>query len=155
MKGPTSRQTVAFSEAGTRELLWVTGYRATMVGADGESPMSQEYMCHSNLNFDAKRHSELFGLPFYHTSRLFTLSQGQYDIEFPRGFGLPYFSDERFSVVTQVLNLNPDDQTHEVRHKVSIDYVRDRDLEEPMKPLFMPRPRSPAGRRLGSALAKL
>jgi hypothetical protein len=137
MKGPQSRQTVAFPEAGTRELLWVTGYRATMVGADGESPMSQAYMCHSNLNFDAKRHSELFGLPLYHSTRLFTLSQGQQEIEFPQGFGLPYFSDETFSVVTQVLNLNPDDQTHEVRHKVSIDYLRDRELEEPMKPLFM------------------
>jgi hypothetical protein len=39
-------------------------------------------------------------------------------------------------LTTQVLNLNPDGQVHRVRHRVSIDYVRDGDLERPMKPLF-------------------
>ena len=137
MTGPTSTQQVVFAEAASKELLWITGYRAVMVGADGESSMPQEFMCHSNLDFDAARHGELFGLPVYHTNRLFTLSQGQLEIEFPKGFGLPYFAHEALSLTTQVLNLNPDGQTHEVRHKVTIEYVLERDLQQPMKPLFM------------------
>ena len=56
MKGPTSTQQVVFAEAASKELLWITGYRAVMVGADGESSMPQEFMCHSNLDFDAARH---------------------------------------------------------------------------------------------------
>jgi cyclophilin family peptidyl-prolyl cis-trans isomerase len=139
MKGPSSLQTVQFPEADSKELLWITGYHAVMVGADGETPMSQEYMCHSNLDFDPIRHAKLFDQPVYHTGRLFTLSQGQFDIQLPEGFGLPYYADEELSLATQVLNLNPDGQTREVRHRISIDYVMDGEVaeDEPMKPLFM------------------
>ena len=137
MKGPSSSQSVSFPQSDQIELLWVTGFHATMVGSDGETPQSQEFMCHSNLDFDQTTHSRLFNLPRYHTNRLFTLSQGQQEIRFPRGFGLPYYSDESFQLTTQVLNLNLKGQTEHVRHKVTIDYVLDRDLEEPMRPLFM------------------
>ena len=141
MQGPTSTQTLSFAEAGSNppELLWVTGYGAVMVGEDGETPMPQEFMCHSNLDFDSKRHAELLGLPIYHGNRLFTLSQGQQGVRLPDGFGLPYWSDETFSVTTQVLNLNPDGKSHRVRHRVTVDYVRERDVDpaSPMRPLFM------------------
>jgi cyclophilin family peptidyl-prolyl cis-trans isomerase len=141
MRGPSSTQAIAFPEASSNppELLWVVGYKAVMVGEDGESEMAQEFMCHSNLDFDSARHADLFDLPVYHTNRLFTLSQGQQEIRFPRGFGLPYWSDESFSLTTQVLNLNDDGQAHSVRHRVTIDYIRDRDVpaDEPMRALFM------------------
>lgn len=141
MMGPSSTQTVGFPEAESDppELLWVVGYQAVMVGADGETEMPQEFMCHSNLDFDARRHAELFDLPSYHTNRLFTLSQGQQKIHFPEGFGLPYWSDETFKLTTQVLNLNDDGEMHKIRHKVTLQYIRDRDLPEgkEMKALFM------------------
>jgi cyclophilin family peptidyl-prolyl cis-trans isomerase len=139
MVGPASTQAVAFAEASLDppELLWVTGYSAVVVGPDGKTSMPQDFMCHSNLNFDSGRHSRLFDLPVYHGDRLFTLSQGQQEIHLPAGFGLPYWSDETFDLTTQVLNLNHDGRVHEVRYKVTLDYVRDRDLKQPMKPLFM------------------
>lgn len=141
MVGPSSTQTVAFPEAAANppELLWVVGYKAVMVAADGKSEKSQEFMCHSNLDFDAQRHAALFDLPPYHTNRLFTLSQGQQEIHLPQGFGLPYWSDEQFSLTTQVLNLNFDGKVEEVRHRVTLDYVRDRDVppDKPLRPLFM------------------
>ena len=137
MKGPSSVQEILLPEAETQELAWITGYRAVMVGADGGSPVSQEYMCHSNLDFDQIRHAKLFNEPIYHHGRLFTLSQGQFDIKLPEGFGLPYYTDEGFSLTTQVLNLNPDGVSRDVRHKITLEYLLDRDLEEPMKPLFM------------------
>jgi cyclophilin family peptidyl-prolyl cis-trans isomerase len=139
MVGPSSTQVVSFPEvhADPPELLWVTGYSAVVVGPDGESSKPQDYMCHSNLNFHSERHSELFGLPVYHGDRLFTLSQGQQVIDLPEGFGLPYWSDETFDLTTQVLNLNPDGKVHEVRYRVTLDYVRDAEIEKPMKPLFM------------------
>jgi cyclophilin family peptidyl-prolyl cis-trans isomerase len=141
MQGPSSTQTVTFAEAVSDppELLWVTGYTAVMVGEDGKTEMPQEFMCHSNLDFDSDRHADLMELPRYHGNRLFTLSQGQQEVRLPDGFGLPYWSDETFSVTTQVLNLNPDGTTHRIRHRVTIDYVRDRDVDpvRPMQPLFM------------------
>ena len=101
MRGPYGIQKIQIGEAGSpSELLWVTGYQAVMVGADGEEPASQEFMCHSNLDIDMERHRDLFKWKKQVSTRLFTLSQGQFDIEFPAGFGLPIFSDEVFSLNT-------------------------------------------------------
>ncbi len=61
MRGPYGVQEVQLGEAGSpSELLWVTGYRAVMVGPDGEEAASPEFMCHSNLDIDMERHRELF-----------------------------------------------------------------------------------------------
>ena len=57
-----------------------------MVGADGASPMAQEFMCHSNLDIDAAAHGRAFGVNPAFSTRLFTLSQGQFSIRFPTGF---------------------------------------------------------------------
>lgn len=137
MKGPSSTQSLTFPKFEPAELLWIVGYRTEVVDAKGDSPVSQEFMCHSNLDFDADFHARLFELPVYHTNRLFTLSQGQQEIRFPKGFGLPFYSDEVLSLTTQVLNLNPTGIVHNVRHRVSLDYILDRDLDQPLKPLFM------------------
>ena len=137
MKGPQSTQEFPLSEGGGRELVWIKGFKATMVEPDGKSPKSQEFMCHSNLDIDIAAHKELVGWENNNPSaRLFTLSQGQYDITFPEGYGIPVFSDEKLSLTTQVLNLNDQVNKHEVRHRVTIDYVRDRELKAPMKALF-------------------
>lgn len=137
MMGPSSATSFTFEEPGPPELVWVTGYRAEVVDAAGD-PMSQEFMCHANLDFDSSTHARLFGLPVYHTDRLFTLSQGQQEITLPEGFGLPFYTDEKFHLTTQVLNLNPDGTSRQMRHRVTLEYVRDTDLgDRPMRPLFM------------------
>jgi len=136
MMGPQSTQQITLMNTAKPELLWVTGFRAVMVGGDGESPMSQEFMCHSNLDMNSTLHRRLLGLSRETPNRLFTLSQGQQEIEFPDGFGLPVLSNEPFNLTTQVLNHNIEGQIFEVRHKVTVDFVRDADLPRPMKPLF-------------------
>src|SRR5262245_10334753 len=60
MDGPTSTEQVLLESGTAPELLWITGYQATVVGPDGTSPQSQEFMCHSNLDLDMKRHAERF-----------------------------------------------------------------------------------------------
>lgn len=136
MEGPQATQSMTLLNTVKPELLWVTGFRAVMVGADGESEMSQEFMCHSNLDLNQAMHRRLLGLTRETPNRVFTLSQGQQSIEFPSGFGLPVLSSEPFSLTTQVLNHNIEGKTFEVRHKVTVDFVREKDLAVPMKPLF-------------------
>ena len=47
MQGPQSTREVTLGhKIETPELLWITGYRAHMVGPDGRTPQSQEFMCH-------------------------------------------------------------------------------------------------------------
>lgn len=138
MQGPQSTEKILLGKTiETPELLWITGYRANMVGFDGHTPQSQEFMCHSNLDIDMSQHRKLFKWKKTSSNRLFTLSQGQFEIAFPGGFGIPVMSNEVFSLTTQALNLNIEEANLKVRHKVTIDYVKDKDLHEPMKPLFM------------------
>jgi hypothetical protein len=93
-------------------------------------------MCHSNLDFDPYTYWENFGSNASMSGRLFTLSQGQQNVELPDGFGIPIMSNEALDLATQVLNLNIEKPNVEVRHKVTIRFVRDRDLSQPMKPVF-------------------
>ena len=137
MMGPQSTTEFSILEIDPPELLWITGYRAVMVGADGITPMPQEFMCHSNLDLDIQEHRRLFQWNKTAAHRIFTLSQGQLEINFPHGFGVPIYSNEIFSLTTQVLNLNYEDREYQIRHKVTINYLVDRELEREMKPLFM------------------
>ena len=137
MEGPSSSQNVVLMKDKPPELLWITGYRAIIVGADGKTPMNQEFICHNNLGFkNMWHHRQLFRWTKNINTRMFTLSQGQYEINFPEGFGYPVMSDEQFRLGTQVLNLNVENPDLRIRHKVMIDYIRDKDLDSPMRPLF-------------------
>ena len=135
MMGPTNSQEVTILKFLAPELIWITGYQAVIVGADGQSLMPQQFMCHSNLDFNLSRYEKLSNSRGVHP-RLFTLSQGQYFVHFPKGFGIPIMSNEPLSLTTQVLNLNHDKINLKVRHKITIDYVHDSELTEPMKPLY-------------------
>lgn len=137
MMGPTAIVEGALGDANPPELLWVTGYRAVMVDATGDQPMPQDFMCHANLNLDIEAHRERFGWQKNASRRLFTLSQGQSEVRFPPGFAIPIASNEVISVEMQVLNLVHEGAPIQVRHKVTVEYVRDADLTFEMKPLFM------------------
>ena len=138
MQGPSSAVRVELgSSADQPELLWITGYRAEVVDTTGTRVLPPEFMCHSNLAFDATRHADLFGWTRRTANRLFTVSQGVSAVTFPEGFGIPVRSDEPLTVTTQVLNHNHPDSTFQVRVRVTIDVVRDEDLREPWVPLFM------------------
>jgi hypothetical protein len=136
MLGPDSLQKVTLLEGEKPELLWITGYKAVMMNADASKAVSQDFMCHSNLDFDPYTYWENFGSNASMSGRLFTLSQGQQDVQLPAGFGIPIMSNETLDLATQVLNLNLESPNVEVRHKVTIRFIRDRDLTQPMKPLF-------------------
>src|SRR6266550_3322462 len=137
MEGPSSLQKIVLGSNATPELLWITGIRTEMVAEDGTTPQLPELMCHVNVDLDSNAHQALFNLPRPTAARLMTLSQGMLSAKVPAGYGFPIASNEPLLLFTQVLNHNiehPDNL--KVRHRVTIDYVRDADLSEPMKPLF-------------------
>ena len=67
---------------------------------EGSSQVSQEFMCHSNLDIEPRTHWEHFGSNAAISGRLFTLSQGQQNIEFPDGFGIPILSTTPLNLAT-------------------------------------------------------
>jgi len=138
MEGPSSVERIYLGDPNApAELLWVTGIRTEMVDADGTTPQLPELMCHVNVDLDQPKHQALFGFRRATASRLMTLSQGMLAAKVPAGFGFPLASNEPLLLFTQVLNLNiQHPQNIKVRHRVTIDYVRARDLTTPIKPLF-------------------
>jgi len=136
MMGPESDQTFTLLE-GEPEVVWIVGYHAVMRDAAGVDQLSDGFMCHSNLALVAREHREDFPTRLmFKQGRLFTLSQGQLAIDFPPGFGIPVMSDQKLYLTTQVLNHNVEGAPFDVRHDISVDFVLDRDLEEPLIPLI-------------------
>lgn len=129
MFGPSSFDHARLVEGDDLELVWITGYKTEVVDAETRGSMSQEFMCHANLDFDAKTYYSHFSKAPPLSGRVFTLSQGQQEIHFPPGMGIPIRSDLELSLATQVLNLNLDKVDLNVRHRVEIEFVRDRDLD--------------------------
>jgi hypothetical protein len=136
MTGPWGLDPVTLYPAEKPELLWIVGYRTTVVGAEDGSELSQEFMCHANLDFDPNVYFRHFPTSPSLSGRVFTLSQGQQDIQFPPGFGIPVTSDLPITLATQVLNLNLDSPSLTVRHQVEIRFVRDAEVQGEMVPLF-------------------
>lgn len=128
MRGPSGFDYANLLDTEKPELVWIVGYQTEVVDAGTQGELSQEYMCHANLDFDAKTHYGHFPNSPPISGRVFTLSQGQQEIHFPPGMGIPVRSDLQLSLATQVLNLNIDKPDLKVRHKVNIEFVRDSDL---------------------------
>ncbi len=107
-----------------------------MIDGQSEAELSQDHMCHANLDFEAKDYYDRFpGAPPI-SGRVFTLSQGQQEIRFPEGFGIPVTSDLPITLATQVLNLTLPEADMNVRHKVDVLFVRDTEVEGEMVPLY-------------------
>jgi hypothetical protein len=136
MRGPYGFDDVTLGAQEKPELVWIVGYKTTVVDAYTGSPMSQEYMCHANLDIPTKEYFEDFPTSPSISGRVFTLSQGQQDIHFPPGMGIPLQSDMKLSLVTQVLNLNHAQIKMDVKHEVEVYYVKDSEVGRPMIPLY-------------------
>jgi hypothetical protein len=138
MLGPDEVAKVTlWKETSDPELLWITGYRAVMTGPDAATPISPEFMCHSNLILsDGDAYHERFPSRLrIVANRLFSLDQGSLTAVFPVGTGVPIMSDQLVLFNSQVLNHNVVGKTIDVRQKVYVDFVRDADLPTPLTPL--------------------
>jgi len=134
MEGPYELQQVYLGDRNKPELLWVTSIRTDIVQEDGHTPANSQFMCHMNVDINPATHSALLGEQHTPTMRLFTLSQGVFSANLPAGFGFPIISSEPLSINTQVLNHNVHNPKNiRIRHKVTIEYIRDADLKTPMR----------------------
>jgi hypothetical protein len=136
MTGPWSQAVFTLLDQSQPELVWITGAEVRMLDATGKQAMPDEFMCHANLDMDAEQFRQSMGTGKELDGRLFTLSQGQLRVMFPQGTGVPVRSDLPLTLITQVLNLNHPKIDTEVRHEVTSHFVRDRDAQAAMVPLY-------------------
>ena len=139
MLGPFNNAVAPVFEDVAPELIWLTGYRSQVIAGDDASRISQEYMCHVNLDLvEVDRHNQRFdrASPMLQ-DRIFTLTQGQQEVRLPPGFGVPLMSDEKLFFATQVLNLNDPDPDIEVRQQTELTFLRDSELTQPITPIYL------------------
>jgi cyclophilin family peptidyl-prolyl cis-trans isomerase len=136
MEGPYQQEPITLEPNAKPELLWVKSVRVDIVGEDGKTPAPSEFMCHMNLDLDSAKHQQLLALPYAPAARIVTLSQGVFDARLPAGYGFPIVSSEPLVVFTQVLNHNiQQPNNRKVRHRVTIEYLRDAEVTTAVKPL--------------------
>ena len=135
MEGPFQRLSIRL-QPGPPELLWLVKASTEIVGPEDKELRDQSYMCHVNLDFHLEERWQRLPQRTSISTRAITLAQGMFQFQLPPGFGIPVMSDERLSMDTQVLNHNNPDADILLRHKVTLSYVRDADLNITLKPLF-------------------
>jgi cyclophilin family peptidyl-prolyl cis-trans isomerase len=136
MEGPYQQEPITLEPDAKPELLWVKSVRVDIVREDGTTPAPSEFMCHMNLDLDSAKHQQLLALPYAPAARIVTLSQGVFNARLPVGYGFPIVSSEPLVVFTQVLNHNlPNPGNQKVRHRVTIEYLKDSEVTTPVKAL--------------------
>jgi hypothetical protein len=137
MQGPVASHSFSLAED-TARLSWITGYAVKALDPETKAQLSDDFICHSNLDFDLHRHYESWGLQSRINTtypRLITMTQGQTTLTFPEGFGFPVYTNEPLYAITQVLNHNLDPIDATVMHSIEINYIEHDTLRQ-IKPLF-------------------
>jgi hypothetical protein len=142
MEGPWSVQSgIQVARESKPAVQWITGLETQVVDAARQTPVSQEFFCHSNLTFaehsgGPEHYNEELGGKTHLDWRLFSLVPGQLSIELPPGFGVPLPSDALLDYVTMSLNLNLRSEAVNVRMRTKIHTIAANQPGAPTKALF-------------------
>ncbi|NHM07342.1 hypothetical protein G4D82_08930 [Flavobacterium sp. CYK-4] len=133
MEGPKSSNYVQLSPK--KELLWITGFHVKALNANNHRRISNDFICHTNIDFNDVRYFSNFHLEKRigkQYPRMTSLSHGQEDFTFPRGYGVPMQGNDLLFVTTESLNHNIADARFFIRHEVEIDYATKANTLKPL-----------------------
>ena len=138
MIGPSQEQKITLGK-GERELVWIVGYEAELISSKSGSAVPDRFMCHVSVDLQKEAYQQRLAPRLQATYRLVTLSQGLTKVDFPTGFGMPIPSDQLLWIRSQLLNLNDEKIADNIQFKIKFHYLRDKELQAPIKPLFLVR----------------
>jgi hypothetical protein len=130
MEGPKASNYVMLSQDSS--LLWITGFKVVAQEAKTGEKMSNDFICHMNVDMNDSKYYSTFGLEDRigkQYPRLTSLSHGMETFEFPEGYGVPIKGNDFLYVTTQTLNHNIKEAYYKVKHKVSITYQEDKNIK--------------------------
>lgn len=134
MKGPIDEEIFYLADSG--EVVWLTGYKVEVINSKGEI-LDPGFVCHNNLNLDSIRKFPWQPKNFDYQNRVFTLTQGATELSLPTGYGVPVPGEQGLKAMFQALNHNIIDIDTVVRHRITIEYFLDTEIDFTIKPLFM------------------
>ena len=121
MQGPYQTQKLQLSEG--NEVVYIVGYRNQVLEAESDTVLPSRFMCHNNLNYAEKEKLPWKLKTSGANSRIFTLSEGQTDLRFPAGFGIPIPANTKLEMVSQVLNHHQKEIDIRAKHQVEMIYA--------------------------------
>lgn len=130
MEGPKASNYVQLSQDST--LLWLTGFHVRALESKMLQPVSNDYICHTNVDFNDVAYYTNFGLEKRigtQYPRMTSLSHGMEHFEFPKGYGVPMKGNDLLYVTTQSLNHNKKDDNFLIKHQVDIVYSREKNIK--------------------------
>ncbi len=141
MEGPHASKSFEI-DASREELVWLTSFKVEAISTDESEVMSNDYVCHANIDFYEIEHynkwnlSNRIGKSY---PRLTTMSNGIESYQFPKGFGFPVFTNENLFTQTQVLNHNIRGKIIPLKHKIEIGYEKHSKDLKPLRsvPIFI------------------
>jgi cyclophilin family peptidyl-prolyl cis-trans isomerase len=124
------------TSAKKRELVWFKGVRLDVLDENDKPLPNAEFICHFNLDIDPAFRKKVFPKAQHSgNTRVMTLTQGQTDFHFPEGTAVPVASDEKWTFTFQAANRTTE-QHRRVKHRLTIDLLKDSDAKEPITALF-------------------
>lgn len=126
MEGPKASNYVQLSQDSS--VIWLTGFHVSAFDAKTQKPISNDFICHTNVDFNDVKYYNNFHLEDRIGSqypRMTSLSHGFENFNFPKGYGIPMKGNDLLFVTTQALNHNFTDIQQLVKHQVNIAYTSD------------------------------
>ncbi|MBF6608676.1 MAG: hypothetical protein ITG00_08050 [Flavobacterium sp.] len=124
MEGPMSAKYVQLSQDSA--LIYMTGFKVTAIDAKSRQPLSNEFICHTNVDFNAAKYYSRLNLPQRIGNsypRMTSLSNGSEALQFPAGYGIPMHGNDMLYLTTQSLNHNYPKIKYLLKHNVAINYT--------------------------------
>ncbi|MFT3793899.1 hypothetical protein [Flavobacterium sp.] len=134
MEGPKASNYVQLSQDST--LLWITGFQVKALDSKTKKPISNDFICHTNVDFNDVNYFNNFHLQNRigkQYPRMTSLSHGLEHFRFPKGYGVPMKGNDWLFVTTQSLNHNLPDANYLIKHEVTIEYHK---ADQRTKPLM-------------------
>jgi len=119
-----------------RKLFWVKGFKLEVLDEKGVVQPTAEFICHFNLDVNLQERNAAFPEgERWGNSRLLTITQGQTNITFPEGYGVPVASDEHWRFTFQAANRTTDEHRR-IKHRLTVYLIPDKDLVKPITALI-------------------
>ena len=123
MEGPKSSNYVQLSQDSA--LIWLTGFRVRAVNASDKKQISNDFICHTNIDFNDVKYFSNFHLNDRigkQYPRMTSLSHGLENFSFPKGYGVPMKGNDLLYITTESLNHNLPNASFLMKHEVTLDY---------------------------------
>lgn len=138
MEGPYTYKRFMLDE-NENQLYWVQGFDAKATSNLASDSNSNDFICHVNFYHSSTEHFSRMGfedrIGMQQESQLITLTTGALNVDFPKGFAYPIFSNEKILIGSQALNLHEKNNWFHLNYDFNIHYSKN--PKDIFKPLYM------------------